>query len=70
MRDLVIACRAIQLMNRVCLKIKGVEGYQDKVQLLYDVEEWLRDYRAAWLRENKLSQLDLIDRFMHEVAIY
>lgn len=68
--DLLIACRAIQLMNRVCLKIKGVEGYQNKADLLEDVEAWLVDYRAAWLRDNKLSQLDLIDRFMHEVAIY
>lgn len=68
--DLVIACRGIQLMNRVCLKIKGVEGYQDKTTLLYDTEAWLADYRKAWLRDNKLSQLDLIDRFMHEVAIY
>lgn len=68
--DLLIACRAIQLMNRVCLKIKGVEGYQNKADLLADVEAWLVDYRAAWLRDNKVSQLDLIDRFMHEVAIY
>lgn len=68
--DLVLACRGIQLMNRVCLKIKGVEGYQDKTQLLYDVEAWLEEYRAAWLRDNKVSQIDLIDRFMREVAIY
>lgn len=68
--DLLIACRAIQLMNRVCLKIKGVEGYQNKADLLADVEAWLVDYRAAWLRDNKVSQLDLIDRFMHEIAIY
>ena len=68
--DLILSCRAIQLMNRVCLKIKGVEGYTDRVALLYDVEAWLKPYRESWLRENKLSQLDLVDRFMHEVAIY
>lgn len=67
--DLILSCRAIQLMNRVCLKIKGVEGYTDRVTLLYDVEAWLKPYRESWLRENKLSQLDLVDRFMHEVAI-
>ena len=52
------------------LHIRGVVGYEDGEKLQEQFDSWFEEYRAAWLRENKLSQLDLIDRFMHEVAIY
>ncbi len=66
--DLLLACRAIQIMNRVHLRINCIPGYEDGEAILRDVEAWLPEYRAAWLRENKLSQLDKVDVFMREIA--
>lgn len=68
--DLILACRAIQLMNRVHLKINGIEGYTDKEALLADFEKWIPEYREAWLRDNKESQIGLIEKFVREIALY
>ncbi len=68
--DLILACRAIQLMNRVHLKINGIEGYTDKEPLLADFEKWIPEYREAWLRDNKESQIGLIEKFVREIALY
>ena len=68
--DLILACCAIQLMNRVHLKINGIEGYTDKEALLADFEKWIPEYREAWLRDNKESQIGLIEKFVREIALY
>ena len=67
--DLILACRAIQLMNRVHLRINRIEGYGDGEAILRDFEAWLPEYRAAWLRENKLSQLDKVDKFVRDISV-
>ncbi len=67
--DLLLSCRAIQIMNRVHLRINCIPGYEDGEAILRDVEAWLPEYRASWLRENKLSQLDNVDKFMREIAV-
>ena len=66
--DLLLACRAIQLMNQVCLRINKVEGYLDGEKLREQFEQWLVGYRAAWLRDNKESQLELIADFVREIS--
>ena len=68
--DLILAWCAIQLMNRVHLKINGIEGYTDKEALLADFEKWIPEYREAWLRDNKESQIGLIEKFVREIALY
>lgn len=67
--DLILACRAIQLMNRVHLRINRIPGYEDGEAILRDFEAWLPEYRAAWLRENKLSQLDNVDKFVRDISV-
>lgn len=67
--DLLLACRAIQIMNRVHLRLKNHPDYQDGNAILADVEEWLPEYREAWLRENKPSQIDLITKFMRDICV-
>ena len=67
--DLLLACRAIQIMNRVHLRMNCIPVYEDGEAILRDVEAWLPEYRASWLRENKLSQLDNVDKFMREIAV-
>lgn len=62
--DLIDACRAIKIMNRVCLGIKGVEGYTDAKTLSDEIEAWLPHYIEAWRRENKESQLSYVVDFM------
>ena len=57
-------------MNRVHLKINGIEGYTDKEALLADFEKWIPEYREAWLRDNKESQIGLIEKFVREIALY
>lgn len=62
--DLLLSCRAIKIMNKVHLQIKGVEGYTDKDALAKEIAEWLPEYSEAWMRENKASQLRLVEEFM------
>ena len=66
--DLLLVCRAIQLMNQVCLRINKVDGYLDGEKILAQFEEWLVGYRAAWLRDNKESQLELVADFVREIS--
>ncbi len=67
--DLILAARAIQLVNRIHLRLNRIPGYEDGQTLLRDVKAWLPEYRKAWLRENKLSQLNIFDEFIREVCV-
>ena len=67
--DLVTACKAIKTMNRTCLGIKGVEGYTDKKALADEIETWLPEFSRAWMRENKVSQLHLVEDFMRNLPV-
>lgn len=66
--DLTLAARAVKLMNKVHLMIKGVEGFQDRVALKAEWAEWFREYRLAWLRDNKKSQIELIGEFLDSIT--
>ncbi len=67
--DLILAARAIQFMNRIHLRLNRIPGYDDGMSILRDVKAWLPEYRAAWLRENKLSQLNIFDEFIREICV-
>lgn len=67
--DLILAARAIQFMNRIHLRLNRIPGYEDGMSILRDVKAWLPEYRKAWLRENKLSQLNIFDEFIREICI-
>ncbi len=68
-KDLLIACKAIKTMNRVELGIKGIEGYTDRAVLADEIESWLPDFRTAWMRENKESQLRYVIEFMRSLPV-
>lgn len=65
--DLKLAARAIALMNREVMMINHVEGI-DRDQLRKDFAEWMKEYKTAWLRENKVSQINLIENFISEIV--
>lgn len=62
--DHIISCRAIALMNRLILFYNGVEGYTDAAALQADFDSWLEDYSEAWLRDDKLSDLELLGNYV------
>lgn len=66
--DMLLAARAIRLMNREVLMIKGAEGYTDAEALQADFNNWMKEYRVAWLRDNKVSQIELIGDFMSKIT--
>jgi len=66
--DLILSARAIELMNRLVLCINAVEGYTDKVSLQADFNAWLSDYSAAWLRDDKPSDLQRICEFIEHIT--
>lgn len=66
--DLILACRAIKLMNKVHLMINGDEGYQDRVSLKAEWAEWFREYKNVWLSENKVSQIERIGEFLDSLT--
>jgi len=55
--DLMLSCRALELMNRLVLMVNGAEGYEDRGELKAEFDRWLSDYSAAWLRDDKPSGL-------------
>ncbi len=66
--DLILAARALLLMNRLVLYANGVEGYEDKDSLQKDFDLWLEDYSTAWLREDKPSGLARIQEFVKKIT--
>ena len=65
--DLILACRGIEILNRLQLCIEKEKGYCDvsKVQNLF--YSWFEDYKEAWLRDNKTSELYRIKEFLEDV---
>lgn len=64
--DMLLSARAIELMNRLHLYINEVDGYSDGAGLQALFNEWLEEYKAAWLRDDKPSQLwRLVDFIEH-----
>ncbi|MBE6562245.1 MAG: hypothetical protein E7660_00745 [Ruminococcaceae bacterium] len=66
--DLILAARALLLMNRLRLYVNGAEGFEDKNSLQKDFDLWLEDYSAAWLREDKPSDLPRIREFVKSIT--
>lgn len=67
--DLILSCRAIELMNRLVLCINGHEGYTDQKKLQSDFDAWLADYERAWLRDDKPSDLWRIKNFISNITL-
>ncbi|MBR6917153.1 MAG: beta-N-acetylhexosaminidase [Clostridia bacterium] len=66
--DLVIAAEGTALMNRLALYVNGVEGYTNADALQSDFNEWLERYSAAWLREDKPSELWRVQDFVKQIT--
>ena len=66
--DLILAARALLLMNRLRLYVNGAEGFGDKEALQKDFDFWLEEYSAAWLREDKPSDLFRIQGFVKNIT--
>ena len=66
--DLILSCRAIELMNRLVLCINNAEGYTDKNALQADFDQWLSDYSSAWLRDDKPSDLWRLQEFVQNIT--
>ncbi len=66
--DLMLSCKALELMNRLVLCINNVEGYTDKSALQAEFDLWLEDYSAAWLRDDKPSDLWRIKEFISKIT--
>jgi len=66
--DLTLAARAVKLMNKVHLMIKGTDGFSDRVALKAEWSQWFKEYKAAWLRDDKPSQIDLIGEFLDSIT--
>ncbi len=66
--DLLLSCRAVELMNREVLLVNGVEGYTDRKAIQADFDSWLSEYSRAWLRDDKPSGLSKIQEFIKEIT--
>lgn len=66
--DLILSARAIELMNRLVLCINNVDGYTDRKALQTEFGLWLRDYSAAWLRDDKPSDLWRVREFVEKIT--
>ena len=66
--DLILAARAIELMNRLVLTVNGAEGCDGREELREQFDLWLSDYSRAWLRDNKPSQLWRVEEFVRNIT--
>ncbi|MBR7082874.1 MAG: hypothetical protein IKI51_02540, partial [Clostridia bacterium] len=69
--DLILAARALILMNRLFLAACGVEGYDDYEaigKLQDDFDMWLSDYSKSWLRADKLSGLPRLQEYIKHIT--
>lgn len=66
--DLLLAARAIKLMNKTVLMIVGEEGYGDRTALKAEWAEWFCEYREAWMRDDKESQVDAVGEFLDSLT--
>ncbi len=66
--DIIIAAEAIILMNRLYLFANEAEGFTDREVLQADFDRWLLKYEAAWLRDDKPSQLWRISDFVKKIT--
>lgn len=66
--DVILAARAIALMNREYLYVNGASGYTDGAALQSDFNLWLEDYKASWLSSDKPSQLWRLADFISHIT--
>lgn len=66
--DIILAVKALILMNREVLYVNEVDGYKDKEGLQKDFNEWFCDYSVSWLRDNKPSDLWRIGDFIEKIT--
>lgn len=66
--DLILAVKALILMNREALYVNGVKGYRDREGLQRDFDGWFCNYSSSWLRDNKPSDLWRIGDFISKIT--
>lgn len=66
--DLALSARAVKFMNKVHLMINGNADYQNRAALKSEISAWFEEYKAAWLRDNKVSQIERIGQFLDSVT--
>ena len=66
--DVILACRATELMARLVLTVNGAEGCDGRDELQREFDLWLSDYSRAWLRDDKPSQLWRVEEFVRDIT--
>lgn len=66
--DLMLSARAVKFMNKVHLMINGNENYSNREALKSEISAWFEEYREAWLRDDKVSQIERIGEFLDSVT--
>lgn len=62
LQDLWLAAGGVKMMNKLFLHLAGYD--KEKV----NCADWLRDYKANWLRTSKTSQIGIIEDFITKVC--
>ena len=66
--DLILAAKAIELMNREYLYVNKADGFCDGRELQEDFDSWLMDYSGAWLAGCKPSGLGRLQEFIKNIT--
>lgn len=66
--DLMLSARAVKFMNKVHLMINNHPDYQNRAALKCEIAAWFEEYKIAWLRDNKESQVERIGEFLNSVT--
>lgn len=67
-RDLALAAKGVELMNKEYLYVNKAEGYCDGEALQAQFDRWLVDYSAAWLESCKPSGLARLQEFIRGIT--
>lgn len=66
--DLILSARAVKFMNKIHLMINGNKDYQNRAALKSEISSWFIEYKKAWLRDDKTSQIDRIGEFLDSIT--
>lgn len=64
--DLILASEGIEILSRIYLKRSRIS--ENDKNLYADTCSWIKKYRKAWLRDDKSSQIVMIEKFFKKNA--
>lgn len=68
--ELILSARAILLNKKIALYLAGNDDYSDLKSLNAEKDNWLKEFRENWLKDNKPGDLFLIEEVYNKILTF